>query len=104
METQYNEHIGVMEVWVRRAERDREETQRALQALYARCAGKCFVAVYFSGREDLTEQTSWLLCSHERRQMQPPEPRLSVSHAAAKEPASPASTRKRAAASRQLER
>ncbi len=73
METQYNEQIGVMAVWVRSAEREQGETQHALRALYARCAGKCFVAVYFSGREDPAEQTSRLLCSHERQQRQPLE-------------------------------
>ena len=52
-----------MVVWVRSAEREQGETQHALRALNARCAGKCFVAVYFSGREDLAEQTSRLLRS-----------------------------------------
>ena len=71
MEVQYNQQIGVVEVWVRNAERNSEETQRALQAIYARCAGKCFVAVYYSNQEDLVEKTSWLLCSNQRHMQLP---------------------------------
>ena len=72
MEVRRNERLGLLEVWVPRSERGLEGTQRRLDALCAACKGTCTVAVFYSGEEDLTERTSWLLCAHQKKQTQRP--------------------------------
>lgn len=68
MEVRRNERLGLLEVWVPRSERGLEATQRQLNALCAACKGTCTVAVFYSGEENLTERTSWLLCAQQRKQ------------------------------------
>lgn len=61
------ENGSVVEVWLRRCERDDPDVQRRLRAIYAQCAGQRLVAVFFSGQEELAGHTSGLLCNHVRR-------------------------------------
>lgn len=72
MEVTLNESAGVVEVWLTRQDQDSLPVQRELQALLARCRGKYRVAVYRSGSESLLENTSWLLCSNQKRLAQQP--------------------------------
>ena len=57
---------GVVEVWLRRGERDDPAVQARLRAIYAQNAGRRTVAVFLSGQEELTSHTSALLCGHFR--------------------------------------
>ena len=58
---------SVVEVWLRRGERDDPGVQARLKALCAQNAGNRTVAVFLSGEGELTDQTSALLCGHFRR-------------------------------------
>lgn len=58
---------GVVEIWLRRGERDDPDVQARLKELCAQCAGDRTVAVFLSGEGKLTTQTSALLCGHFRR-------------------------------------
>ena len=57
---------GVVEIWLRRGEREDPAVQARLRAIYAQHAGGQVVAVFLSGQEELTAHTSALLCGHFR--------------------------------------
>ena len=65
--TQVRESGEIVEVWLRRGERDDPDVQARLRALCAQCAGSRLVAVFLSGEAELAGQTSALLCGHFRR-------------------------------------
>ena len=64
------ERGGVVEVWLRRGEREDPAIQARLRAIYAQHAGRRVVAVFLSGQEELTAHTSALLCGHFRSGLQ----------------------------------
>lgn len=69
MEIKVRDEQKNVEIWLTRADRKDPAVQAELERLYRFYWGKHYLmAVFQSGEEDLTEQTSSLLCYNCRRQ------------------------------------
>lgn len=68
MELNVRDDRKIVEVWLTNEEQKDESLQAQLKPLYqAYKAKKYTVAVFLSGREDLTQRTSDLLCYNRKR-------------------------------------
>ena len=71
MEIRVNESGKMVEVWLRRAEREDAIVQEGLKPVYAEYSKKGYlVAVFLSGDQDLYQQTTDLLKFNRRRSAQ----------------------------------
>lgn len=71
MKIEVSHQAKLTTVWLTRAEREDPAIKAQLDKLYADCKSKKYtVAVFQSGRRDLCDQTSELLCYNRRRAAQ----------------------------------
>lgn len=68
MEINKYEDVGLVDVWLSREDQTSQEVQDRLRELYCRCKEEKYtVAVFYSGQQDLAEETSALLRYNRRR-------------------------------------
>ena len=68
MEINVRDDRMIVEVWLTNQEKQDESLREQLKDLYQQYREKKYiVAVYMSGEQDLTEETSALLCSNRKR-------------------------------------
>lgn len=71
MEIHVRDGSKLVEVWLTNSEKQNIELRERLKPLYLEYKEKDYlVAVFESGKQDLTELTSGLLCDHRRRTAQ----------------------------------
>ena len=68
LEINYHKESKLMDIWLSREDQSSQDMQERLRSIYRRCAEKKYtVAVFYSGQQDLVEETSTLLRYNRRR-------------------------------------
>ena len=68
MEINKHEDLGLVDIWLSREDQTNQDVQERLRNIYRRCKEEKYtVAVFYSGQQDLAEETSALLLYNRRR-------------------------------------
>ena len=76
MEINSNKESKLVDIWLSHEDQSSQDVQERLQNIYRRCAEEKYtVAVFYSGRQDLAEETGALLRYNRRRSAERAVPR-----------------------------